>query len=192
MLVRPRETYRALANHDGDGIDSIWRGPLRTALVFGGVLSLSTAGRLSVPLLVGGTLAWAFVPALQVVCLAIVTVGLSRRRLPARRLVALFELGNAPWLLWLLAMVGWLLLHPGENVFVALPGSWVAASLLGVFLWSMSLDHAFARGVLGLGAGRSILAVALYKLLFWGSIVGFFLVSEQLQPRWIETVGAFR
>jgi hypothetical protein len=192
VSLRPVSGYRELAlEAEGEGRWLLLRRPLIHALLLGGVLSLLTTGRVVLPLALSTTVCWAFVPALQVATVTLVSRLLGARSLPVPRLVDLYFVGNLPWSLWLLALSGTGVLVPSETPGLPLPppGSLFPASLLAAALLSQVLTFGFFRGALGLTIPRSLAGLALHDLLLWGSIALFFLLSDQLWPRLFGKIG---
>lgn len=72
-------------------------------LVLGSVVSLLASGRLSVRLIVDGAASFAFIPALEILALYVVTRR-WRERESFRAVLRSFLAGNAPWLYWLVAI----------------------------------------------------------------------------------------
>jgi hypothetical protein len=73
---------------------SAWKRPLLLALFLGCTISFAVSGRLSVPLLTGGTITATFVPLVEIAALAL--VWRQRAAVSFTRAIDLFFLGQAP------------------------------------------------------------------------------------------------
>lgn len=187
ILVRPYSRYRQLVG-EPEGASSLalaLRRPFLTLLAIGWFVSLSAAGRLVAWHVAFASFFWGFLPLFQVLVLtAIFALFRSSEGPPWSRRVDLYFAGNGPWYLFMTALVGVCLFAP--NVYDAmvallrfgiLPGLLIAA-----FVWSIVLSHAFFREACRMTRGRAALATLLNYLLWPGLIVGYYLLTNQLQP----------
>jgi hypothetical protein len=181
VMVRPARTFRELA--DAPAVtgrrSSIWvaaQRPLFLTLVLASVASLIGASVATVRLMAPTAIYWSFVPAVEILALAIVT---WRRRgsrgLP--HVIDVFFSGHATWTLWLLIV--------GAAMALASPQHWwflitrpALAGLVLVTAWSAYVDFWFFRHVCGAGAGRAIGDVALHRFIAWTLIFWVFAVPE--------------
>ena len=185
VLRRPFAAYRALAGAPPSPPDRylLLRRPLFQALFFGGIVSLSTSQRFTLRLILGGAVAWAFVPLLQVVSVTVIRRVLARGAFARSRVVDLYFMGQGPWLLWLLAWTAVATALPVPQAH-ALTGTWaLPLSLAAAALWSGTVRVAFFREVLALRGLRVLGALLLHIGITWGAVVLFFLFSDQLWPR---------
>ena len=188
VLRRPFAGYRALASElSPQGVRLLLRRPLFQALFLGGIVSLSTSERFTLRLILGGAVAWAFLPALQVVSMAVIARLLGRGAVPLSRAVDLYFVGQGPWLLWLLAWTALATALPAPQAY-ALTGTWgFFLSLAAAVTWSTTVRVAFFREVLALRGSRVLAALFLHASITWGSVILFFLLSDQLWPRIVRS-----
>ena len=184
VLRRPFAGYRALAGEPSPrGLRLLLRRPVLQALFLGGIVSLSTSERFTLRLILGGAVAWAFVPALQVVSMTAILRLLGRGAVPLSRAIDLYFAGQGPWLLWLLAWTALATALPVPQAY-ALTGTWgLSLSLAVAVSWSTIVRVAFFREVLALRGSRVLGALLLHTSLTWGAVILFFLLSDQLWPR---------
>ena len=181
VMVRPFRTYAELSEHDDEPV--LVR-PLRLLLVLGAFVSFTTAGRL-VAAHVAWTFAfWSFVPALQAMAAA-VALRLFAPGRPMRPAITLYFAGLGPWLLLLSLISATCLLAPDVYATMTwllgvgiLPGLFVAT-----FGWGVLLTFAFFRAGLGLSRWRASLATSVFYSAYCGSIVGYYLITNQIQPQ---------
>ena len=187
VLRRPFASYRALASEPSPrGIRLLLRRAVLQALFLGGIVSLSTSGRFTLRLILGGAVAWAFVPALQVASMAVIVGLLGRGAAPLPRAVDLYFVGQGPWLLWLLAWTALATALPVPQSY-ALTGTWgLWLSLAVAVSWSTTVRAAFFREVLALRGSRVLGALLLHTCITWGAVILFFQLSDQLWPRMVS------
>jgi len=79
VILQPIAAYRQLSkSSDRDGFWLLLRRPLFSIFVFAGFVSLTTAGRLTVPLVLGSTIIWSFAPLLQMILITSVVFIFAR------------------------------------------------------------------------------------------------------------------
>jgi len=152
------------------------RRPLLLAFVFGCVVSLLAANRLSARLITDGIVSFAFIPLFMLGSLALV-YRRTARRVPFPQAADKFFAANTPWLLWLLVFVGIRALQTPEQA-SAWPIWWqrtVLLSLLAPMAWSFYLDLRFFRRVTVDSARSALADVALQRLICWTCILGYFI-----------------
>jgi len=149
------------------------RHSLFLAFVLGCFVSVATSGRLSVRLVTDGALSFAFVPAIEIAAFALVLTTGTRAEVPFRRAVDLFLLGNAPWLLWIVAAMVVAGLVPPKAV-----GSWMlpvfASSSLAAG-WSARIDYVFFRDVMQRSPRGAIQDLILFRAMAWPAATAYFL-----------------
>ncbi|HEY0782397.1 MAG TPA: hypothetical protein VGE98_08085 [Thermoanaerobaculia bacterium] len=160
VMLRPRSVYAQLEGEAGARGLAALRRPLFVALVTGCVVSLLTSARLTARLAVPGTLYWTFVPAAEILGLAVV-----RGRGSFARQVDLYFRGHLPWLLLLLAYAAAWSFWP-TRVYTWGNPPWIAGAVV-VLAWSLHIDYWFLRSVAGHGAGRAAGALAALRLVSW-------------------------
>jgi len=183
VLARPFRAYEALAKVE-DGMapsSAIFARLFVLMLTLGAFVSFTAAGRL-VPLhVVSPSIAWAYVPLLQLASLALVRL----RYAPSTKLSRLFALylaGHGPWMLLLLAVAGVCLFAPdAPTALLWLLGHGVIPlAVLVALVWGIVTTFAFFRSAVGLPRGAAGAATSLFYALYVGSIVAWFLFTGQL------------
>jgi hypothetical protein len=189
VLVRPTATYRELATHADEPGASFVRKPMFVVFVLGCVVSALASGRFHVWLIVDGALSFAFMPIIDVIALAIVSRVGTRRRMSFARVVDLYFVGFAPWLVWCVALIAIGGTMPPRTV-----GPWF---MLAVFasafplMWAARLDFLFFHEVMQRSPGGAFRDLVLHRAISWtGDIAYFFgivIVSELPKvTRWIN------
>lgn len=184
VMFHPLLRYRELAlEPDKAAFRLLFCRPILIAFAFGIFVSFSVAGRLTIPLLFEGALFWSFVPFLQIVLVAGITLILARDAISVPKAVDLFFLGYGPCFLWMLGITGSCLFMPLRQIYLwPMETGWIMpVSLVGVFLWSNVTSFAFLRGALGLAPLKAGLAFLLYGVIFWGVIVFYLFGTDTLQ-----------
>lgn len=187
LLVHPFRTYRRAAAAARPGAWALLRGPLRWALVVGGFVSLTTAGRLVWYHLLLPLTVWGAFPLLQAAWVVVAARAVRADRSPSV-VVDLYFRGHGPWYLLLLAIAGVCLLAPAPwPAFEWLLGSGaLLAALAATTLHSTLLTYALFRAALGLGRPRALLGLGLFLLGYGGSIALWFAATGQLAPLVLE------
>ncbi len=192
LMARPFQGYRELAVEEG-GLSG--REALRSAgfkalfllFVIGGFISITSAGRLVAFHVASTMVFWSFAPLAQLAVFASVTRLLAPTFSPGRAL-SLYLGGHGPWLLLMTLIAGVCLLAP--DVYAAarwmLDHGVLPGLLLVATLWAGVLTFACFRAGIGLSRARAALATGLFYLGYVGVIVGYYLVTNQIQPqlRW--------
>lgn len=184
LLFRPATTYARLRAEAAtpDGPTLRWRaarGPLLWLLVAGAFVSLTTAGRLVWWEMLLSASAWAFFPALQIAWLAVAS---RRVALPFAARVDLYFRGQAPLYLWSLAVAALCLFTPHARLaFEALLFP-ILASLALAAAWSTFLTFACFRAGFGLTRGAALWRTLVFYLGYASTMVGWFLLTDNLQP----------
>ena len=127
---------------------------------------------------------WSFAPALQALACALATRIAAPEKSPARA-VALYFDGHAPWLFFLLAVAGLCVLppDPGSTLLWLLSKGILPGALLATAGWGGVLTFASFASGLGLGRRRAALATTIFYVAYVGSIVGYYLALNQIQPQ---------
>ena len=148
------------------------RRPLLLALVLGCAVSVFTAGRFTLRLIVDGALSFAFVPLAELAGFALV-YRVGRRMLPFAEAVDAFFAGNTPWLWWLLGfMTATAVLSVVEQEQLLAP--LLLTSLIPIVL-SVRHDLRFFRDVLGATRGRARIDLTVQRLVSWSAATAYFL-----------------
>lgn len=186
VLARPFTTYAALgAEIDPSPARALAWGVVALQLSIAAMVSLTTAGRLVAAHVVGPVLAWAFVPALQLVALAAAWASVRREStLPFVRLAALYFAGHGPWYALFAAVEAVAIFAPdGGNALLALLGSGaLPVALLVTIVWGAVLTAALFRAGARLTRARAARAVAIFYGCYVLFIVGYYTLVGQLLP----------
>ena len=173
----PVAAFRKLAADSKSGAWVLVRRPLLLAFVLGCAVSVLASGRMSARLIADGSLSFAFVPVIELAAVAVV-FATGQRPLPFARSVDLFFTGNAPWLLWLIALMTLGSLQtPRQTAALSIPpAAWIAlGSLVPVVAWSAWIDFRFFREVLLETPRRAFRDVLLFRLIAWPCALFYFL-----------------
>jgi hypothetical protein len=186
VMLRPLTAYQWLVRQgSGQGIWSAARRPVFMVFLLGCLVSLVTAGSLSLRLFAAGALNALFVPLLEIAVLG----GLwrIRRTIPFSRAVNLFFMGHGPWVMWLLVMCAiWTFASPVQAY--VLTGRWMW-SLLGVVLfWSAYIDFCFLRYVLRESLERASGSLLMLRVITWGVGLEIF-GGGSLWPEMVRELG---
>jgi len=192
IMLNPVSAYRELAEEAEERREIGWVRILKRilflALFLGGIVSLTSSGRLTARLVLGGALCWSFAPLLQIVSMLVVLRWLHNAQTPTLRSLELFLWGHGPWSFWLLGVAGiCCFVSPLRCYAWALePGAARFLALLVPLAWSNAVTFGFLRGGLRMSPSRSALGILLHGAMIWGFVLAFFLVSGQL---WFRIIG---
>ena len=129
---------------------TVWvalRRPLLLAVVLGCTVTLMTAGRLTLRLLIPATLYWSFVPLCEIASLAAVSTG---RKISFAETLDRFCISHTAWLLWLTAFAAVWAFVPSVQAYGPANSKWIWYALSWLAGgWSAYLDFGFFRRVLG-------------------------------------------
>jgi len=187
ILLRPASAFRELSRA-GSGRAALLRKPVLLAFVLGCTVSALASGRFSARLVLDGAVSFAFVPALELLALAVVCRTGTRAHLPLPRVVDLFFAGNAPWLLWLVVVAGVALVPPtrlGPLVDLLLLAALVPAA------WSIYIDFHFFREVAKRSAMGAVADIVVHRAIAWTGAAVYFLgivawsVADSSLARWM-------
>ena len=150
------------------------RRPLFVAFVLGCTISLIATGRLTLTLVAGSMLGWAFVPAFEVLGFAVAARGDSRLSF-GRRLDAFF-IGHRPWTLFAIAFAALgSLLSPGQVNAWSVPivtSFEIFGALVAIRSWFIDVE--FYRNVLGRTKRDAVRAAAIQRAVSWPAIGTWF------------------
>ena len=157
VMLAPRREYKAAIAVPSR---TTWRHaltvPALLAVLLGIITSVAATGRVTASLVISQTLAWSFVPILQLLN-AIAFVGFIRNRsISVARGVELLFAGHGPWSLWLIGVAAVLTVSPNYVKLLAtaiVPAAWTSWIIAG-----------FAREVLGLSKARARLQALAHQL----------------------------
>ncbi len=179
VALRPAAVYDELSR--GPARTAFLERPLLFSFLLGLVLALTTAGRPTLRLVLGGALAFGFIPALQIASIALSGAAFGRSGIPLLRAIDLHFLGYLPWTVWLLFVAAFASFTSPEREHLL----WAVIlwSVAVPILWSRVIGWHFFRRVLGMGVPGALAALLVQIAIVWGSILVFFLFSGQLEPR---------
>jgi hypothetical protein len=183
LLRQPEEGYRRLVEAQGAASRTWLRRPLGFLLVIASMVSILTAGRLTLLLFVDALVAWSFVPVLHMVAAVVTVRMLGRSRMRIGEAVDLYFMGFGPWHLWMLGFCGAALFMPSGADLWSLPLAVIAGSAAIAFAWSAWINFGFFRGAVGLAQPKAVLAVVAARAVVWGFVGVYLHVSDQLLPR---------
>jgi hypothetical protein len=155
VLLRPRSTYKRLATQPGG---SAWKRSLLFMLLVGCAVSMATAGRVTLRLVLPVTLYTSLIPLLEI---AMLRVLLGRG---IGRAVDLFSMGHAAWSLWLLTLAGIFAFMDPITAYRVTGPPWGLLSMLVVIAWSAYTDWCFFQCFSPGRAGRSLV---LQRVVCW-------------------------
>lgn len=190
-LVRPRRAFAYLGKHPPPpGMSIALRRPVFVSLMFGCVASILASGSLTLRLFPTASLFWTYVPAAQLLALAVTT---RRRRLAFSQTIDTFFVGFAPITLFLLGLTGVLSLVPGEHWWGVLtgPALWAWMAMLA---WSAWIDLQFFQAGMHMTRVQALRALFLQRLIAWGIIFIVFAVPSPglLLPELIASIRDLR
>jgi len=166
VMLRPAAAYQWLVRQEGS--QGNWRAaqrPLFIVFLLGCLVSLVTAGALSLRLFADGAINALFVPLLEISVLAALWRG--KRTIRFAETVDLFFMGHGPWVLYLLIFSSiWAFASP-VRAFV-LTARWMWLLLGGVIVWSGYIDFCFLRHVLRESALRAWGKLLVLRVITWG------------------------
>jgi len=151
------------------------------ALVIGTSVTVSATERVTLSLVLAGTIGWSFVPVLQV----LTGILLVRRPGPGASvpgMTAALERYFAtgwPWLLWILGLHGVLLMFPGTRSLGLLP---VMTAVLPM-IWTVRLLVALCRRDLAMGRAMAWRRVAVHQTLTYLLVLLYIALAVALWPR---------
>jgi hypothetical protein len=186
VALSPLDTYRELIAEPvrGSWLRALER-PALVALIVGTAVTLSSARRVSLGLVLTGIVCWSFVPLVQcVIGLAVIGRARGDSMSVPRRLELLFA-GHLPWSLSTLVMVG-------LYTFTRLPIG-LAAQALGLLVpavWTTVILSAFCRTVLGCLTARAHVLTAAHQAMTWTAFFTYVLLFSGLWARILALVGA--
>ena len=148
------------------------RRPLFISFFIGCTVSLLSADRLTLRLLLPAMIYWSFVPLVEIAALVAVCWR-DRNGIFFPSLVDSFFSGYRPWLLWLAGMcVFWVLMSPvAKPLELTISVAWLDGGAVAAITWSLYIDFHFFSSVLKrtpAGARRTLL---MHRLISWGLIL---------------------
>lgn len=185
VALAPLDTYRELTAEPAhtSWLHALER-PALVAMIVGTSITLSSAGRVPLGLVLMGILCWAFVPVLQLLVGAIVSGIAGSRRVSLARSIELLFMAQLPWSLWVLVMTG----LPAFT-YMPLPQSAQVVSLLIPGVWTSMIVLAFCRAVLGCTTRGARWLTALHQTMIWVLFFGYAFLVSGLWARTLALAG---
>jgi hypothetical protein len=186
LALAPLDTYRQLI---AEPVRGTWlralEGPLLVAVIIGTAVTMSSARRVPLGLVLMGIVCWSFVPIMQWLVAAVVIGGGRGRRLSRPRCFELLFLAQLPWSLWTLVMLG---LYTFTTVPLGLTVQ--VLSLLVPAVWTTRIVFAFCRTALGCTPARARLLTAAHQAMTWTLFFGYVFLVSGFWSRILSAVGA--
>lgn len=186
LALAPLDTYRELTAGPAhtSWLHALER-PALVAMIVGTSITLSSAGRVPLGLVLMGVLCWAFVPVLQLLVGAIISGIAGSRRISLVRSIELLFMAQLPWSLWVLVMTG---LTAFTRVHQPLAAQ--VLSLLVPGVWTTRIVFIFCRTALGCAPGRARLLTAAHQAMTWIIFFTYVFLVSGFWARILALVGA--
>ena len=186
LALSPTETYRHLI---AQPVPGTWRRalerPALVAVIIGTAITMSSARRVPLGLVLMGIVCWSFVPLIQLL-IGLVVIGQARARpMSVPRCLELLFAGHLPWSLSTLVMVGLYTFTPVPVV--------VSAQVLGLLVpavWTTVIVWAFCCTALGCTPARARLLTAAHQALTWTAFCAYVLLLSGFWQRMLAFIGA--
>ena len=185
LMVAPARTYAVLARQPSPvGPLTALRRPVLAAAVIGVSLAIAATRHVTPSLVLGTTMAWAFVVVLQIAIALLLIAAPSRRTIGVPRALDLFFASHAPWSLWVLAVVA--LPAPLGRPVIPL----LLLAVVPLVMTNRAIA-AFFREVLQYGARRAVAHTAIHQALTWGTFGVLYGYVVALHPRIVGALEAW-
>jgi hypothetical protein len=186
VALAPNETYRQLIAEPvrGTWFRALERAAL-VAVIIGTAVTMSSARRVPLGLVLMGIVCWSFVAIVQ--CLiGLAVLGRARGRpMSAPRCLELLFLGHLPWSLWTLVILG---LYTFTTLPVGLAAQVLSLLIPGV--WTTIIVLAFCRTVLGCTPARARMLTAAHQAVTWTVFFTYVFLVSGFWVRFLALVGA--
>jgi hypothetical protein len=186
LALSPSETYRQLIAEPvrGTWLRALER-PALVAVIVGTAITLSSARRVPLGLVLTGIVCWSFVPLVQWL-IGLVVIGRARGRpMSMPRCLELLFAGHLPWSLATLVMVGLLTFTPAPIVLTA-----QVIGLLVPGVWTTAIVWAFCRTALGCTPARARRLTAFHQALTWTAFCAYVFLLSGFWQRMLAFIGA--
>jgi hypothetical protein len=186
LALSPLETYRQLIAEPvrGTWLRAFERAAL-VAVIIGTAVTMSSARRVPLGLVLMGIVCWSFVPLVQWL-IGLVVIGRARGRpMSVPRCLELLLLGHLPWSLWTLVLLGF-------YTFTRLPIGLTAQvlSLLIPGVWTTFILFAFCQTALGCTPTRARVLTAAHQAMTWAAFFGYGVLVSGFWSRLLAFVDA--
>jgi hypothetical protein len=186
LALAPHDTYRQLMAEPARGtwLRALER-PALLALIIGTAVTMSSARRVPLGLVLMGIVCWSFVLIVQWL-IGVVVIGRARGRpVSMPRALELLFVGHLPWSLWILTMIG---LYTFTTTSLGLAAQ--IHSLLVPAVWTTTIVFAFCRTALGCSPVRARLLTAAHQTMTWVVFVAYVVLVSGIGARFLALVGA--
>jgi len=164
ILLAPFSTYRRRREAGTGKRGLAWLArPLLLVVMMGAFVTVGHGGELLPTLLVGSSLAFAWIPFLQILLVAPFIALARPAPLSWSRAVDLFFLGHGPWSLWLWFLCVVVLARPPAGVAELAGAPWLLPSAALAAGWTAVILFAYFRTVLALSGARAFVFTAAYQ-----------------------------
>ena len=182
FMLRPAPEYaRSAAAADDGSWPRALRVPALVAVMLGLLNATAAAGHVSATLVASETVAWSFVPVLQLLTGAGLIASAGVRRVTFPRAMELLFAAHLPWSLWLAAAAVFQTIRPDPIV--------IASGVVPMAATAVML-MAFGREVLGLSRREARVRVCVHQAATIVLIVGYIELATRLSVRIIGAFGA--
>lgn len=186
LALAPIDTYRQLITEPvrGTWLRALER-PALVALIIGITVTISSARRVSLGLVIMGVLLWSFVPIIQWLVGTFVIGRVRGRPMSMPRCLELLFIGHLPWSLWALTMAG-------LETFTVLPvGRAVEVLSLSVpAVWTAMIVFAFCRTVLDCTPARARLLTVAHQAITGAIFFTYVVLFSGFWARFLALIGA--
>jgi hypothetical protein len=177
VMCQPNRAFQYIAMQPtGRGAWLALRRPLFVAFMLACGISLMTTGVLTLRLLISVMAYWTFVPAIEVLALAVVLWRTQREGAFAAAIDRFF-MGHGPWTLYLIAFAGSLAVVPPNIGWTLITTVWLWM-LAVVLCWSFYVDFCFFRWITGARHPVALRRVLIHRLMTWTGIFVIFAVPN--------------
>jgi hypothetical protein len=151
------------------------------ALVIGTSVTVSATERVTLPLILAGTIGWSFVPFCQLLTGLLLTRGVGGGR---TMILDRYFATHWPWSLWILAVHAVFLMAP----VVRSVGLGLALTAPVPIIWTVRLLLGFCRSELGMDRRQSVRRVGLHQAATYLLVLGYIFFAVALWPRIVGLV----
>jgi hypothetical protein len=186
VALSPLSAYRELI---ATPVRGTWRRalerPALIAVIIGTAVTMSSARRASLGLVLMGIVCWSFVVIVQWL-IGLAVIGRARGRpMSVPRCLELLFLGHLPWTLWALVMVGLFTFTPlpigqmAQILSLVIPGAWTT-----LIVW------AFCRTALGCTPARARALTVAHQAMTWTAFFTYVFLVSGIWARFLALIGA--
>ena len=186
LALSPLETYRQLIARPVRGTwPRALERPALVAIIIGTAVTVSSARRVPLGLVLMAIVCWSFVPIVQWLIGVFVISRARGRAMSMPRCIELLFLGHLPWSLWVLVMTG-------LSAFTRVPQP-LAAQVLGLLVpgvWTAFIVSAFCQTALGCTKARAHRLTAIHQTMTFVVFFTYVFLVSGFLVRILALVGA--